>query len=370
MIKKITFSLIIAVAVFMTATKCSAEMASDIGQAQKNICNTMDTGNYESARSATDKLIADFNNHQDLPEAIYWTIRHCEWTGKYDEAKRLCQQLIQKYPDNPFTDKARLSIARSKVMALVMSGEYDLARTNMNKMVADFPGNPDLPESLYMVAEKCEWKRQFEQQKLIYRMIIQNHTASPFAIKAQIGIARAEILSYIIEKDYARFDNILDKLFTNYAGNEQLPQTVIIIGEWFYKEGLSQEKEGLKDQAKANFEKAVKIWNRVIKELPDSELITEASYWAGGCYLKLGEYLKAAEAFGNTYQGNPEYKYADYCLFAQADCYEKAKVTQTDIAITTEQIKDIYRKLITKYPKSDYAFKAALRLDDLQNETK
>jgi len=370
MIKKITLSFIIAFVVFVMTTECLAEMEGDIATAQKNICNIMDAGNFEASRSATDKLITDFANNPALPEAIYWTTRHCEWKDKFDEAKRLYQITLQNYPDNTFAAKAQLGISRCEAMRLVMAKEYTAAKGAADKMAVDFSKHSDLPESLGMIAERFEWQWQFEQEKYVYKKIIQNYPTNIFAEKAKIGMARAVVLNYIVIKDYERVDKGVDILFSNFAGNPDLAQTALIIGEWFEREGLAKEKSGLKDEAKIQFEKAVKVWDRVISELPDSNLIPEACYSAGNCYQKLGEYLKAAEAFSDSYQTDPEYIYADYCLFAQADCYEKAKASQPDITITSEKIKEIYREVVTKYPKSQYAFNAALRLDELQNGTK
>ena len=339
-----------------------------LAQTQQNVCDLISAGKLDEARMATDKMKADFVNNKDLPEAVYWVIRHYEWASKFDEAKRLYQIIAEKYPNDVRSNQSLIGITRCDAMELVISNDFTSAKAAADKMAIDFSNHPDLAESLYMVAEKFEWQWQFKEEKYVYQKIIQNHPQSLFADKAKIGMARADVLSYIVVKDYERVDKGIDILFSNFANNPELAQTALIIGEWFNREGVKKENAGLKDEAKVQFEKAVKVCDRVINQLPDSNLIHEAYYCAGSCYLKLGEYLKAAEAFGDSYQANPQYMYADYCLFAQADCYEKAKEKQTDTGITVEQIKEIYRELITKFPKSKYSFNAALRLDELQNE--
>jgi len=276
-------------------------------EAQKNICNLLDAGNVDAAKISTNKLIEEQSNNKDLPEALYWTMRHCEWTSQYDEAKRLCQLLIQKYPDNPLTDKAQLSIARSNVMSLVMSGDYDLARMNYDKLIGDFSNHPDLAESLYMIAERYEWQRRFEEQKLIYREMLQRHAESPYASKAQIGIARSDTLSFIASQDYEQFEKAIDKLFINFTDNTDLPQTAIIVGEWFYKDGLSKRKSGFANEAKPLYEKALTVWSRFVNVLPDSNLAPEAYCWMGDCCFELGRYKEAIEYYKKSSDGYPQF---------------------------------------------------------------
>jgi len=353
MIKKISFiSLTLLGLMFSQMPKeCLAEMSDDIKQAQQNICNIIDINNLDAARSAADNLIADFSNNKDLPEEIYWTIRHCEWKDKFDEAKRLYQLLLQNYPDSPFTGTAKLGIARCDAMALVMSKNFDLAKTAFNNLSSDFAGNPDMPESLYMIGERFEWQWQFENEKSVFQLIINNCSGSPFASRAQIGIARANILSFIVAKDFIKFDKGLDKLFVNYANNPDLAQSAIIIGEWFYKDGLSQEKDGLKDEAKGNFERAVKVWDRVINELPDSNLIPEACCWAGDCYYKLNKFDESLQRFQKVINNYPEYKFAGHAQFEIGHNY--LKMAESGLMAVSEaqtRTRLAYEQLLRKYP--------------------
>jgi len=358
MIREISFiSLILLGLTFsQMPSECLAEMSSDISQAQQNICNLISAGQIDEAKSATDKMISDFANNKDLPEAIYWTIRHCEWKDKFDEAKRLYQLLLQNYPDSSFTATANLGIARCEVMSLVLSEDFNNAKEKFNKLSSDFSGNPDLPESLYMIGERFEWHRQFENEKNIFQLIINNCSGSPFASKAQIGIARANILSFIVAKDFVKFDKGLDKLFVNYANNPDLAQSVIIMGEWFYKDGLSEEKGGLANEAKGNFERAVKVWDRVINELPDSNLIPEACCWAGDCYNKLGKFEESLQRFQKVADEHQTYMHAWHAQFMIGLTYQNMK----NVGVLSESEADTktraaYQQVIAKWPSCNAA---------------
>ena len=88
-------------------------------------------------------------------------------------------------------------------------------------------------------------------------------------------------------------------------------------------------------------------------------------YRSAGYYViglannKLGEYVKAANAFKNSYQADANFQYADYCLFAQGYCYEKLLEQG---AVPASEAKSIimiqYYQLISEFPKSCYALYA------------
>jgi TolA-binding protein len=307
MFKKATlvYLVLFGITTFMMENECLGE--TTLAEAQQNICNIIDAGNLEAASSATDKMMTDFNNNPDLPEALYWVIRHCEWTSKLDEAKRLYQMMKQNYPDNIHAKQSQIGIARCETMALVMSQDYTKAKEALDKMAIDFSAHPDLPESLYMVAERFEWQWQFEKEKYVYQKIIQNHPASAFSSKAQIGIARADILSFIALQYYEQFDKSLDKLFVSFKDNPELPQTAIIIGERFYRDGLSKRRRNSANEAKDSYERAIKVWDRVIRELPDSNLIPSACCWMGDAYSELGRYKEAIEYYKKSSDDYPQF---------------------------------------------------------------
>jgi TolA-binding protein len=54
----------------------------------------------DEAKAAFDKLIADFSDHPDLLDTLYWIAQNYEGLGRYEESKSIYQQIIQNYPDS------------------------------------------------------------------------------------------------------------------------------------------------------------------------------------------------------------------------------------------------------------------------------
>jgi tetratricopeptide (TPR) repeat protein len=143
----------------------------------------------------------------------------------------------------------------------------------------------------------------------------------------------------------------IDKLLTDFSGHLDLPRTLLIIGEEYYKKGLSKESEGPADQARDHFEKAVKMWGRLINEFPNSALIPETCCWAGDCYRKLGQYEKSIQCFQRVVDNYPGYEYAWHAQFMVGRCYEGLKDTGAiERSLADAQINTAYERVIQNYP--------------------
>ena len=111
---------------------------------------------------------------------------------------------------------AELEQAQSNIISLVKEGNYAQAQVQTQGLIADFSGNPALPETLYLIAEEYYWARRLEEANNLYQQIIKDHPDSSFASKAKLGIARAEATSLILSKNYDRDKDVLDELVTDF----------------------------------------------------------------------------------------------------------------------------------------------------------
>jgi hypothetical protein len=98
---------------------------------------------------------------------------------------------------------------------------------------------------------------------------------------------------------------------------------------------------------------AAMLESDVITHNPKPALKAAACYMAGLNYQRLGDYLKAAEAFASSYQADSKFMYADFCLASQGYCYERliqtGKISERE---AKERIRAAYSKLMAEYPAS------------------
>jgi len=322
-----------------------------LGISRGKVLSLIVSQDFDAAGQALDEMVASFPNHPNLPDELYWIARKYGWSERHEEEKAVYQQILQNYPDSPFADKARLGFSRAAVQSLVMSQDYDGAKKALDKLVADFSEHPDLHDALYWIAVRYVWSGRFEDAKRVYQQIIQNYPDSPSVSSARLGFSRADVLSLMMLQDYNRAKEALDKMIVDFSGHPDLPDAILTMGRQCYDEGISKESEGLADEAKDRFEKAAKIWDRLVNELPTSSLTAEACCWAGDCYLKLGKHQDSIRCFQKVVDDYPEYEYAWHAQFTVGRCYEELKDTgAVEESAADAQIKAAYERVIQNYP--------------------
>lgn len=329
-----------------------AETAAELNQARKNIYALIDAGKVNEARLAKDKLLADFNNNPNLPEAIYWIAERYERMSNFEEAKSNFQQITQKHPSSTFANKARLGIARAESMSLIMSEKYHQAKGAIDKMVADFGGNPDLPEHLFWITERYVRLNRFEEAKQNYQRIIQKFPSNRFANKAKLWLSRINATALIESGGFAQAQREIDKLAADFAGDTDLPMVLY----W------TVEKLERMDR----FEEAKQNYQRIVQNYPGNSLVDKARQnvsWADRANLGIaranvmslivsGNYDGAKAAIDKMiieFAGNPTLPAALYWITERYEWADKL-----------DEAKSVYEQIIRNHPGSPYASRAKL----------
>ena len=322
-----------------------------LGIARADVISLVSSQNYIGAKEAIDKLSVDFSGSPDLPEALYWIVPRYEWQNKYDEAKSICQQIVDKYPDSPYFTKAKMGISREGVMSLIILQNHDSAKAAVDKMIADFSGNPDLPESLFGIAERYRWLNRFEDEKYVYQQIIIQHIDDQSVHKAAVLIARSNVMSLIVSENHDKAMELLDKMVVDFSGNPDLPQAVFAIGEMWYEEGMKKEGHKSNTNVMDYFEKAKAAFDIALGKFPESGFVSDAQYFRSVCHQQLGDSNSAVQGYEALLNRWPDYKYAWSVHYGLGTCYQKLKesgaVAELLADIRTEQA---FKSLIENYP--------------------
>ncbi len=227
-----------------------------ISLARQGVLSLIVSGEYDKAQEAINKLETDFAGDTGLPETLYWIAERYRWAHKWEKADSIYVQIKQDYPDGPAALRANLGLARAKVLSLLVAEDYIAAEQALDELCVDFSGHPDLPETIYWIAERYRWKDKYEKANGLFRQIIQNYPDSVYSTKAGLGLARAEALSLIISRDYRRAEEVLDKLIADFSGHPDLPDTLYWIAERY--------------RWSDKYEKAKKLYKKIIQEHPQS----------------------------------------------------------------------------------------------------
>lgn len=307
---------------------------------------------YDGAKSALDKFMADYAGDSDYPETLYWIAERYERLGRFDEANLIYTQLSRNFPVNPWTDKSKLGVSRANVMALIVSEKYDQAKDALNKLIADFSDNPRLPGALYWIAERYQRLGNFKEANRIFKQIAANYYSNPYAEKARFDIEVTDIHILLDINEINQAEVLTDKFITDFKNDTRLPEAVYQIGENYFDRAYRFDKAGFDTPAKEYYWKALTVWGKVSTQMPFSEAYTPQAYYAAAnCYSGIGDYNTAINIHKKVIADYPNFELRYMAMFMLADCYRKKAATgQSAQQEANEQIIVIYRDILAQYP--------------------
>ena len=73
-----------------------------------------------------------------FPATLYDIAKRYDGLKKFEEAKGVCQLILQQHPDSSSAYGAQLYLSRRNIMSLIKSKEYTTAQTELDNLIADF----------------------------------------------------------------------------------------------------------------------------------------------------------------------------------------------------------------------------------------
>jgi len=308
------------------------------------ICDLIDAGDYAAAEPLIEQMKVNFAGSEDLANVLHdmaYKYRQSQENARADE---LDQYVLSHWPS---TEIASWSQQVEIIKSYLRDANDAAADAASNKLLAAFSQQPTLLKEIYQVASAYDRAGRYDKAGQLYQYVIDNQSNTEDAIWAKASTAKLNILL----GNEATVKAALDILVADFNYQQDLPRAILFAGEQYYKEGLSKESEGLADQARDRFEKAVEIWDRLINELPDSTLVAEACCWAGDCYFKLGKHEESIRRFQKVVDNYPGYEHAWHALFMVGCNYESMKNSGLISKSQADpKIKAAYTRLLEKYP--------------------
>jgi len=299
--------------------------------------------NDASADAAVEKLLTNFNDNPLIARAVWDTGQYYRDLKKYEMANKLYQHVVKTSPESEHALWAQADLIKS-YLAL---GDDPNAQAAVDKLLTEFAHNKLIARAIHDTAWEYRKSGNYGRANELDKYVIDNWPADMQVMWAKMDMAKTDIL---LGNDAAA-EKTIDILIVDFNDNPELPRTILIIGEEYYKKGLSKEDAGLADQAKDCFEKAVKMWGRLINKFPNSALIPETCCWAGDCYHKLGQYEKSMQCFQKVVNNWPDYQYAWHAQFMVGRNMESLK--ESGVLSESEanpKIRAAYERVIQNYP--------------------
>jgi len=293
-----------------------------------------------NAQQKLNQLSTDFSGNSGLAVALYDIARVYERTRKYTEATSIYQQITQNHPGSVEAVKVQLSSSRIDILTGI-DKKVDVANA-INQLIADFGNHTELPSTLYDIARRHERAKAYERAKGLYQKIIQDYPNSLAANSAQLGVRRAEALSYIEAKDYGQAQAAVAALIADFSSNPDLSEAL-------YDIGIRYERARQYNDAK-------NIYQQITQSHPDSSHACRAGLDASKVDIYLlvdaGQTSAAQTAIDNLITNFSGHTCLPESLKQIAKRCEWAK--------TYEQAKNVHQQIAQLYPGSVQATNAQL----------
>ena len=229
-----------------------------LGLSRVKVGSLIMSRNYSEAKKAFDELAAEgFSGHQDWPATLYWIAEKYKWADRGEDAKEFYQKVIQGYPNSPYAGKAMMCISIVNVQSNIRLYHSDEAKKSIDKLVADFNGNPDLPEALWQIAGKYRWSNRYEEERAIYQEILERYPDSEYTSKIKLGLARIGVHLLIKAEDFDNAQEAFAKLITEFNDHPDLEDTLYAIARHYGEAGRYEEERS--------------AYQLIIQKYPDSQ---------------------------------------------------------------------------------------------------
>jgi len=226
------------------------------------------------------------------------------------------------------------------ISAEIALGDDTAAETAVDRLLTNFNDNPLIARAIHDTAWEYRKAGRYDKADQLYQYVVDNQSGNEDMMWVKTGIAR---LNIALGNDAAA-EKTIDILIADFNDQPELATAIFMLGEQYYNKALTAEPE-------AHFQKAILIWERIIKELPASGMTAQAYYFSARCYELLGEYEMAIEYYQVVIHNWPNYERAWNAQFMIARCYDKlASSGQILTADAAVQIRRGCDKVLANYP--------------------
>ena len=326
----------------------------------------IEAGDVNEANAAVSKIMDDFEGHPELTRRLYELAQKFvrEDARSYGEA--LHARLAADFPKDKYGSRSVIQAAKLQIYDLIDANALPAADAALFKMEVQFAGHELLYEQLDSVGEKYEMAGDIDTACAIYQKVTQNCPADAAGSVSAAGrLAKYDLFNAIEAGDGNQVETMIQQIGTALPVNGGLDDYLNLLGQSCYAKGWSLRLQGGNGLADDYFAAAIKLWERIFTEFPDSPLAPAACFSAAAqSAQELGDYDKAIQYFQKTADDWPWYQYADWAQFKVAEYFEiMVDEGVLDPHTAEPVITAALQAVIDKYPGSEWTKQAQLMLE-------
>jgi len=325
------------------------------------------SGDEGSAETAYQTLLAQFLEHENIPEAIY-EVADASRASNSQKALELYEYAMNTWPGyNNWVDENDALLRRKNLVLLKLDlgdevdaqAAYDSMVTFSADDIATAEAVTELANAYLDLGKHQRARELFEYTKGLWS------GAGVSEIWAQVGLAKTDIA---LENDPN--NEALEGLLIDFAGDQDLPTALFAVAQQHYKQGFRKDSEGYSRQAVEHFRSAITGWERMLEEVSEScttSLAAETYHLIGDSYGRLCQFEEALENYTTVTNNWPDYEYIWHVELLTGFCYEEFQRAGTMPKSEAEgEMRSTYQWVVDNFPDSPGARVARNRLTRLE----
>ncbi len=200
-------------------------------------------------------------------------------------AEDIFEDVISLNPESTLAGDSTFMAAESKFI----SGKYKEALKSYVEIMEKYPSTKNkYTKELYFRIAQCYYHLKMPDESIKYLNLLLNSFPENYLTKdSYLMIAEC----FLLESQYEKAIDALNKL-EKYADYENFDYAYYLKGKVYYEKSIEGKNAG---QKKEDAEQAMRYFDRIIKEYPDSRLLTIAYFRKANVLYSMGKYKSAIE---------------------------------------------------------------------------
>jgi tetratricopeptide (TPR) repeat protein len=220
------------------------------------------------------------------------------------------------------------------------------AEAAVKKLLSEFSGNRYKPRAIHDTAWEYRKSGNYGRANELDQYVIDHWPADVQVMWAKMDMAKTDIGL----GNYTAADKTIDILIADFNDHLELPTAIFMLGEEYYTKAFRYD-EGMNEQAKEHFRKAIAISDRIITELPESSFTPQAYILLGECYSRLGRHQESLGCYQKVVSNWPNCEYAWYAQFLIGCTYEQLRDSgDVEKTVAYTEIRAAYEGVLRDYP--------------------
>jgi tetratricopeptide (TPR) repeat protein len=185
----------------------------------------------DAARDAVEKLLTNFSEHKNIAKAVNKAADHYRWSGRYEEARRLYQYVVDNWPQADYAIWSQKSLASSNMRL----GDDPKAAAATEKLLTNFSEHKQIANAVNMLADEFTMLNRFDKALELYQYVIDHRPEDESAKRSELEIAKTNVLSLIESGDDAAAKEALDILIADFNDHPDVPTLFWIVAKRYEK---------------------------------------------------------------------------------------------------------------------------------------